>query len=124
MLLVAKQLGTDTEAAAIQHQLVDALGTWFAADDPRPNRFIYYDTTIKGVVGGEPSFGSDEFNDHHFHYGYFIYAAAVVAKYDESFADTHGAFLDALVADITHPEQAENGPKYRRSISTLVIAGP
>ena len=33
----------------------------------------------QGIVGLTPSFGSDEFNDHHFHYGYFLYAAGVLA---------------------------------------------
>ena len=38
-----------------------------------------YDEQAKGMVGLTPSFGSDEFNDHHFHYGYFLYAAGVLA---------------------------------------------
>ena len=48
---------------------------------------IYYDDTWKGLVSraglteGDPGsdFGNSFYNDHHFHYGYFIYTAAVVA---------------------------------------------
>ncbi len=38
-----------------------------------------YDEQGKGIVGLTPSFGSDEYNDHHFHYGYFLYAAGILA---------------------------------------------
>ena len=38
------------------------------------------------MVGLTPSFGSDEYNDHHFHYGYFLYAAGVLAANDPALA--------------------------------------
>lgn len=37
---------------------------------------------------GDPGydFGNSVFNDHHFHYGYFIYSAAVVARFNHKWA--------------------------------------
>jgi len=35
------------------------------------------------------NFGHGFYNDHHFHYGYHIYAAAVVAKFDYAWARKH-----------------------------------
>ena len=43
--------------------------------DTRSEFCFVYDEQAMGIVGLTPSFGSDEFNDHHFHYGYFLYAA-------------------------------------------------
>jgi hypothetical protein len=40
-------------------------------------------------------FGNGYYNDHHFHYGYHIYAAGVAAKYDHDWGRTH--FDDILL---------------------------
>jgi endo-1,3(4)-beta-glucanase len=52
------------------------------------------------VVGMTPSFGSEEFNDHHFHYGYFLYAAAVLAANDPALAQRYAPVLNLLAAAI------------------------
>jgi len=70
--------------------------------------YFYYDTELKGVAASTAAFGSEDFNDHHFHYGYFIYAASILGKYDESFVDEYKDRVNLLVADIasyeTYPE--------------------
>ena len=38
------------------------------------------------MVGLTPSFGSEEFNDHHFHYGYFLSAAGLLGADDPALA--------------------------------------
>ncbi len=53
----------------------------------RSAQCFVYDPEWRGVVGQAPSFGSEEFNDHHFHYGYFLYAAGVLAAHDPSLVD-------------------------------------
>ena len=46
-------------------------------------------------------FGNAWFNDHHFHYGYHIYAAAVVAAFDPVWGATHLEAVLALIRDVT-----------------------
>ena len=51
---------------------------------------MVYDTAWKGVVSSASyvqndsgvDFGNSYYNDHHFHYGYFIHAAAIIAYLD------------------------------------------
>jgi endo-1,3(4)-beta-glucanase len=46
---------------------------------------LAYDQTWKGIVSTAPSggdFGNTHYNDHHFHYGYHVLAAAITAKVD------------------------------------------
>ena len=57
--------------------------------------------------------GSDEFNDHHFHYGYFIYAAAILAQYDADFLSAHKDGINLLVADIANYKTGEELPLRR-----------
>jgi endo-1,3(4)-beta-glucanase len=40
------------------------------------------------------------YNDHHFHYGYLIYAAAILAKMEPSYYHEHKDAIDALQRDI------------------------
>lgn len=48
-------------------------------------------------------FGNGFYNDHHFHYGYLIYAAAVVSNYDYAWARKHFEEVLLLIRDIANP---------------------
>jgi len=56
-------------------------------------------------VANDPGldFGNGFYNDHHFHYGYHIYAAAVVAKYDPSFGQRYFQEILLFIRDIANP---------------------
>ena len=72
--------------------------------------YFYYDTDLKGVAALTAAFGSEDFNDHHFHYGYFIYAASILGKYDASFVDEYKHQVNLLVADIASYESYPEFP--------------
>ena len=99
---LARQLGLDDTAAALRTALVTELDRWTdpRGCDARPASCFVYDAENKGVVGLTPSFGSDEYNDHHFHYGYFLYAAGVLGAEDETLAARWRPVIDLLAADI------------------------
>jgi endo-1,3(4)-beta-glucanase len=48
-------------------------------------------------------FGNGYYNDHHFHYGYHIYAAAVAAKHDHDWGRTHFDDILLYIRDIANP---------------------
>ncbi len=98
---LADQLGV-AEAAEIKTKLVDQLTQWTQPKgaDERDAFCFVWDDEAKGVVGLTPSFGSDEFNDHHFHYGYFLYAAGVLGAADPALVDTFAPVMDLLAADV------------------------
>ena len=49
------------------------------------------------------NFGNGFYNDHHFHYGYLIYAAAVVSNYDYVWARKYFEQVLLLIRDIANP---------------------
>lgn len=66
------------------------------------DRVFAMDPTWDTLIGYPASYGADtELNDHHFHYGYFVMAASVVARFDPDWAsnDAWGAMIDLLIAD-------------------------
>lgn len=76
---------------------------------------LIYDTkfggiTPNGALQGDVNadFGSSYYNDHHFHYGYFVHAAAIVGYIDKKVGDgkwvlNNKWWVDALVRDVANP---------------------
>lgn len=79
---------------------------------------LFYDDSWKGLVSSagfnDPfaDFGNTYYNDHHFHYGYFVYAAAVVGYLDAEWLNQgdNKAWVSSLVKDFA--ESDYNGRDY------------
>ncbi len=102
LLALANALGDEESALTIGARLASALRTWTDADrcETTASQCFVYDPNWSGVVGYEIAYGSEEFNDHHFHYGYLIYAAAIAVQEEIIDVDDVAPVIDALVADI------------------------
>jgi endoglucanase Acf2 len=101
-----------TGAADLQKKFVDEikrrLENWFTASPGETAPLFYYNSNWGSLVGNKPSYGSDKsLNDHHFHYGYFIRAAAEVARLEPRWADTWGPMVRLLIRDIASPDRAD-----------------
>ncbi len=99
---LATQLGAEQPAESVRVKLTAVMEQWM---DPQGcaqrDAFCFvYDDRTKGLIGHTPSFGSDEYNDHHFHYGYFLYAAGVLAAEDKGLVDKYAPVMNLLAADI------------------------
>ena len=116
LLQIAKELGEDATAAALQAALAEALREWGDADrcSSGEARCFVYDPRIKGIVGVTPAFGSEDFNDHHFHYGYLLYAAAVAAAPIRQLAEEIGPVFDQVAADIASAQSTRTVPRHPR----------
>lgn len=58
--------------------------------------------TVNGLRNPNADFGNGRYNDHHFHYGYLLYAAAILGKLDPSFLESHGDYIDSISYDIAY----------------------
>jgi endo-1,3(4)-beta-glucanase len=60
------------------------------------------------------NFGQGYYNDHHYHFGYHIYASAVVAKFNETWGRDYHQHVMLLVRDIVNPsDDDEFFPQWR-----------
>ena len=79
---------------------------------------LVYDTAWKGLVSsatyktGDPGmdFGNSFYNDHHFHWGYFIHTAAVIGYLDPSWLAHNKSWVNSLVRDTSNP--SSNDPYF------------
>lgn len=113
---IAREIGRDDLAATIHERATAELLDWVEAEgcvDEGDARCFFYDETNRGIVGQTPSFGSEEFNDHHFHYGYFLYAAGVFGQDDPELVGQLEPMMSLLVADIASAEATDRFPQLR-----------
>lgn len=52
-------------------------------------------------------FGNTYYNDHHFHYGYHVLAAAIIAHLDSSWLTAHKDWVNTLVRDYANPSSLD-----------------
>ena len=79
---------------------------WFSGEGSRS--YFHLDKRLGTVVGYPDEFFSvEQMNDHHFHYGYFIRAAAELGLRDPAWAakERWGGMVDLLVSDIATAER-------------------
>ncbi|KAG6959362.1 hypothetical protein JG687_00008832 [Phytophthora cactorum] len=68
-----------------------------------------YDQTFGGLITNDgwhdeqADYGNGYYNDHHFHYGYFVYALAAIRKFDPDFIEKHAQACALILGDIGTP---------------------
>ncbi|HEY0257172.1 MAG TPA: glycosyl hydrolase, partial [Candidatus Methylacidiphilales bacterium] len=87
--LIARETN-DPSRDALVNALRAELTNWFTYTPGKTDHLFAYYPKKKGLVGFHSSFGSEEFTDNHFHYGYFTFASALLAMQDPSFATDYG----------------------------------
>ncbi|XXX74861.1 glycosyl hydrolase [Sorangium sp. So ce134] len=103
---IAEVIGKEDLAEELRARLKSQVNPWLNGENENP--FVYDTTwggivTTKGLEKDTNDFGQGYYNDHHFHYGYFLYAAAVLAKGDPDWRDEYGDKVLWLVRDIANP---------------------
>ncbi|KAI7832138.1 endo-1,3(4)-beta-glucanase [Kickxella alabastrina] len=81
--LIADEIGDAASCDLAASRAMQWLDPWLNGTNPN---YLLFDTEWCGLVSqaglSDPGadFGQGRYNDHHFHYGYFVYAAAALAK--------------------------------------------
>ena len=105
LALLARTHGLEKEADQLIGDLKLALEDWFTAGEGvegKPARYFIYDKRWNTLLGVHESFGSHQaLNDHHFHYGYFVRAAAEICRVDPAWCSQErwGSMVEMLIRD-------------------------
>ncbi|KAK9246421.1 endo-1,3(4)-beta-glucanase [Lipomyces tetrasporus] len=115
---------------AITKYCLDKLKSSFAVFARNKQKYpLYYDRTYKGIVSSAAvttgdllaDFGNTYYNDHHFHYGYHIHAAAVIGYIDSdlggSWVEENKEYVNTLVRDVANPSDSDKYFPFSRSFS-------
>lgn len=102
---IARSIGMSTEANQMIAWLKAELQDWFRANTTGAldtTKYFAYDNNWNTLLGFDESFGAQQqLNDHHFHYGYFVRAAAEVCRVDANWCSStqYGPMVELLIRD-------------------------
>lgn len=131
---IADQLGQTTIRDQYIESLYSELTNWFTwsgsanephfiwAGDTGPHHYIMYNSWTNnngwgGLIPFRSGFGVQGMNDKHFHFGYFIHAASVLAKYHPTFKQDYGWAVEEVIRDIASPNRDDAKYPYLRYFS-------
>jgi endoglucanase Acf2 len=120
---IADQLEMADERDVLLAKIKARLEEWFTAGGPQQ---YVYDDTWDVLTGYPASFGADtQINDHHFHHGYAIMAAATVAQYDPDWAapENWGGMVNLLIRDANSWDRADNQFPFLRTFDAYAGHG-
>jgi len=102
---IARSLDMQSEADQLVDWLKAELADWFTAETDgtlNTKKYFVYDDDWNTLLGFDESFGSHQrLADHHFHYGYFVRAAAEICRVDLAWCgdDQYGPMIELLIRD-------------------------
>lgn len=104
-LQIADQIGYASARDYLLRAIENTLEDWFDGQKPRA---FYYDKNWRTLIPVPAGFASGlELNDHHFHYGYFVFAAAVVARFDCAWAHRFADDVNLLIRDAANADRRD-----------------
>lgn len=114
----AKSAG-DEEGFRLAFDLVrNQLERWLTYKDGDIDFLFYYHEPWQTMLGYPAGHGQDSnINDHNFHWGYFIRAAAFIAQYDPKWIEGWGDMINLLVRDVASADRNDPMFPYLRAFS-------
>ena len=97
---IADLMDLTTARDKMLHTVQERLEDWLTANANEVAFLFYYNDTWSALLGYPAGHGQDNnINDHHFHWGYFIHAAAFIEQIKPGWASQWGEMIDLLVRD-------------------------
>ena len=113
------QLNNDSLAfLSLKATVKERLEDWLKVQANEVAFLFYYNQTWTAMLGYPAGHGQDNnINDHHFHWGYFIHAAAFMEQFEPGWATQWGPMVDLLVRDAASNSRTDNLFPYLRNFS-------
>lgn len=122
-LVESKALAEQFSLSGKRDDIVGSLGShlegWLQAESGAAELF-YYDDNWGSLLGYPESHGSaSSLSDHHFHYGYYVRAAAEIVRTDPEWGaqDQWGGMIEHLIRDYANPRREDDMFPFARNFS-------
>ncbi|MDE6246446.1 MAG: discoidin domain-containing protein, partial [Muribaculaceae bacterium] len=112
----AKSTGNIEAYQSSKDKLKETFVNWLTYTPGEDEFFFSYYPRWGSMLGFNVSYDSDAFNDHHFHYGYFTYAAALLCMEDPQFAADYGEILTLIAKDYANYDRNDNRFPFMRTL--------
>lgn len=115
---IADEMGNTVARDKMIATVKERLEDWLKAESGEVAFIFYYNTAWSAMLGYPAGHGQDNnINDHHFHWGYFIHAAAFLEQYEPGWASKYGDMINLLVRDAATVDRNDALFPYLRNFS-------
>ena len=115
---IAHKLGNTDARDKMIATVKDRLEDWLSYESGEVAFLFYYNTTWTTLLGYPAGHRQDtNINDHHFHWGYFIHAAAFVEQFEPGWAADWGDMVNLLVRDAASANHNDDTFPFLRNFS-------
>ncbi len=112
-VLMAEQIGETELRDVFLARMKKILVNWFTYDGKDDISYFIYNQNWGTLFYEQSEFGANaSICDHHFTYGYFMFAATVLATYDEEFYNNYKGMIEMMIRDYANP--SDNDSEYCR----------
>jgi len=105
-LSIAKTMNSPV-ASTLKAKVKTELQNFLTYTPGESSKYFAYSDKFGGLIGITCGFGSHRFNDHHFHYGYYVYSAGILSQYDSDFATNYGEMAKTVAKDYANWDRTD-----------------
>ncbi|HEV2453811.1 MAG TPA: glycosyl hydrolase, partial [Verrucomicrobiae bacterium] len=111
----AQQLGMTNAMQQMESSLRGELTNWLSYWPGKTNFMFARYNNWGGLIGFPADFGSEAFNDNHFHYGYFALASALLGMEDTNFLTQYGPMATLVAKEYANWDRADTNFPFLRT---------
>ena len=105
--LMAQQIGDTADYNTFVSGLTTALTDWFTYTPGETQHYFAYYPKDHALIGFNPAYGSENYTDNHFHYGYFTSAAGVLAMLNPTWGQQYGAMAEMVAKQYANWDRSD-----------------
>ena len=115
---IADQTGDIEARDKMVSTIKERLEDWLKAESGEVAFIFYYNNDWSTMIGYPAGHGQDNnINDHHFHWGYFIHAAAFMEQFEPGWANEWGGMINLLIRDAASYDRDDQDFPFLRNFS-------
>lgn len=115
---IAHEMGNQDAVNAIKKTVKSRLEDWLTVEKNEVAFLFHYSKDWTSLIGYPAGHGQDgNLNDHHFHWGYFIHAAAFLEEFEPGWAKDFGPMVNLLVRDAASSNRNDSLFPYLRNFN-------
>ena len=111
----ALQMGMTNQAAQLGAGISGILSDWLTYTPGEANNLFDRYNNWGALIGFPPSYGSEAFNDNHFHYGYFTVAAALLGMENTNFLMQYGPMAKLVAKEYANWDRTDTSFPFLRT---------
>lgn len=117
--LMAKELNHQAYQS-LKAKTREALVNWLTYTPGETDKFFARYDRWGAIVGFNESYGSSEFTDNHFHYGYLIYACALYGMTDPDFLTQYAPMIRLIAKQYANWDRTDNTLPFFRTFDPWI----